>query len=224
MKITICACQFYQRLPRKKIAAVQAACCAANVPCEIIPDLCHVSAKDRDKLEDIAADDAVLACQPRAVRSLLEGGGEAKTKCIDLRSASLADILAELALTPMDGPADGPEYDKLSSKWVPWFPVIDAQRCVHCRKCVDFCLFGVYTVEQDKVRVIQPASCKTDCPACARICPQNAIMFPKADEDRLNGSLAEPVKPSAADKISLRERLKHRKKGGGLRLFKEDKP
>jgi len=82
-------------------------------------------------------------------------------------------------------------------------------------------MFGVFAVDQNKVCVIKPESCKTDCPACARVCPQNAIMFPKSNEDRLNGSLAEPVKPSADDKISFRERLEHRK---SLRLFKEDEP
>ena len=219
MKISICACQYYRRTPREKIAAVSAACCAAGVPCEIVPDLCYVAAKERDKLESIAPGDVVLACQARAVRAMLGDAGN--VKCVDLRSESLADILAALSLAPVDVSAPEFAYHKLDSGWVPWFPVIDAERCVHCKKCVDFCMFGVYAVDAEKVCVVKPESCKTDCPACARICPQNAIMFPKSVEDRLNGSLAEPVKPSAADNISFRERLQHRKK---LRLFKEDEP
>jgi len=219
MKITICTCQFYQRIPREKIAAVLAACCTENVSCEIIPDLCFVAAKDRDTLKSIASCDVVLACQTRAVRAMLGDTGNAR--CIDLRSESLADIFAALSLTPVDVDVTEPVYEKLNSNWTPWFPVIDAERCTHCRKCVDFCMFGVFAVDQNKVRVIKPESCKTDCPACARVCPQNAIMFPKSNEDRLNGSLDEPVKPSADDKISFRERLKHRK---SLRLFKEDEP
>jgi len=242
MKISICACQFYQRTPLEKIAAVLAACRAVDMPCEIVPDLCFVAAKDRDTLECIASCDVVLACQTRAVRAMLGDAGNAR--CIDLRSEPLADIFTALSLTPVD--VDVTETDdtvialrsipdfiptnsdtpnsKLQTpnlNWTPWFPVIDAERCTHCRKCVDFCMFGVFAVDQNKVRVIKPDSCKTDCPACARVCPQNAIMFPKSDEDRLNGSLAEPVRPSDSDKISFRERLKHRK---GLRLFKEDEP
>jgi len=220
MKITLCTCQFYQRTPCEKITAVLAVCCRnVDVSCVIVPDLCFVAANDRNALERIASCDVVLACQTRAVRAMLGDAGHAR--CIDLRTESLADIFTALSLTPVDVPASEPVYDKLDSNWTPWFPVIDAGRCVHCRKCVDFCMFGVYAVEAEKVCVIKPESCKTDCPACARICPQNAIIFPKSDDERLNGSLAEPVKPSDSDNTSLRERLKHRK---GLRLFKEDTP
>ena len=67
-------------------------------------------------------------------------------------------------------------------------------------------------------RVVHPAACKTDCPACARICPANAIIFPKSKEERLNGALDEPVKPSPADQTSFRERLEYRKK---VRLFRD---
>ena len=210
MKVCICACQYYNRLPREKIAAIQAACHAAEIPCEIVPDLCLASLKESFQC------DIILACQPRAVRSMF--GNAEELNCIDLRSVSLADILASLSLQEV-GSFTEPICDKGDSKWIPWFPVIDATRCTQCKKCVDFCMFGVYSIEDGKVRVTQPASCKTDCPACARICPQNAIMFPKSPEDRLNGTLTEQIKPTESDKVSFRERLQHRK---GLRLFKDD--
>jgi NAD-dependent dihydropyrimidine dehydrogenase PreA subunit len=211
MKICLCACQYYHRISPEKIAAVQAVCRAAQIPCEIVPDLCLTAIQEPTKLD---AYDTVLACQFRAVRSLV---GE-KANCIDLRSTPLADILTALSLPMVESPLE-PVYEKVDSDWIPWFPVIDSARCVQCKKCVDFCLFGVYSIEEDKVRVTQPQCCKTDCPACARICPQNAIMFPKSDEDRLNGTLTEPITPSESDKMSFRERLRHRK---GPRLFKED--
>jgi len=60
-----------------------------------------------------------------------------------------------------------------------WYPVIDYSRCTNCMECIDFCLFGVYGVDgQDKILVEQQDSCKKGCPACSRVCPENAIIFP----------------------------------------------
>jgi ferredoxin len=38
------------------------------------------------------------------------------------------------------------------------------------------------------VVVIHPESCKNNCPACARICPETAIIFPKVGENPINGA------------------------------------
>ena len=74
--------------------------------------------------------------------------------------------------------------------WVPWFPVIDYDRCTNCRQCLSFCLFGVYGVSaDDRVEVQNPDRCKTGCPACARVCPTLAIMFPKYDKGPVNGAV-----------------------------------
>jgi NAD-dependent dihydropyrimidine dehydrogenase PreA subunit len=60
-----------------------------------------------------------------------------------------------------------------------WYPVIDFGRCNDCMECLDFCLFGVYGVDDDgHIAVESPESCKKGCPACSRVCPQNAILFP----------------------------------------------
>jgi NAD-dependent dihydropyrimidine dehydrogenase PreA subunit len=74
------------------------------------------------------------------------------------------------------------------SAWVPWFPVIDYDRCRNCKQCLNFCLFGVYTLsDEGQVEVRKPAGCKTNCPACARMCPQKAIIFPKYADPHING-------------------------------------
>lgn len=60
-----------------------------------------------------------------------------------------------------------------------WYPVIDYNRCTNCMECIDFCLFGVYGIDQmGKLLVESQDSCKKGCPACSRVCPENAIMFP----------------------------------------------
>ncbi len=61
-----------------------------------------------------------------------------------------------------------------------WYPVIDFSRCTNCMECVDFCLFGVYGIdEQETILVEQPDNCRKGCPACSRVCPENAIIFPQ---------------------------------------------
>ncbi|MHC4467013.1 MAG: 4Fe-4S dicluster domain-containing protein, partial [Planctomycetota bacterium] len=66
--------------------------------------------------------------------------------------------------------------------------VIDYDRCKNCMQCLNFCLFGVYELSDDgKVEVVKPTGCKTNCPACARVCPHKAIIFPKYTESPING-------------------------------------
>jgi len=72
--------------------------------------------------------------------------------------------------------------------WKPWFPVIDYDRCTNCMQCLSFCLFGVYGVDGEKqIQVQNNDNCKTNCPACSRVCPAAAIMFPKYKAGPING-------------------------------------
>lgn len=72
--------------------------------------------------------------------------------------------------------------------WKPWFPVIDYQRCTNCMQCLSFCLFDVYGVSPEgKIKVQNQSNCKTECPACSRVCPEVAIMFPKYRHGPING-------------------------------------
>ena len=74
--------------------------------------------------------------------------------------------------------------------WKPWFPVIDYDRCTNCMQCLSFCLFGVYGVDvQSKIQVQNNDNCKTNCPACSRVCPEAAIMFPKYKAGPINGDV-----------------------------------
>ncbi len=70
-----------------------------------------------------------------------------------------------------------------------WYPVIDFSRCTNCMECIDFCLFGVYGVDAaDTILVEQPDNCRKGCPACSRVCPENAIIFPQHKTPMIAGA------------------------------------
>jgi len=70
-----------------------------------------------------------------------------------------------------------------------WYPVIDLSRCTNCLECIDFCLFGVYGIDAaETILVEQPDNCRQGCPACSRVCPENAIIFPQHKTPTIAGS------------------------------------
>ena len=75
-------------------------------------------------------------------------------------------------------------------EWKPWFPVIDFDLCTNCMQCLSFCLFDVYGTDDDQqIQVQNNDNCKTNCPACSRVCPEAAIMFPKYKSGPINGDV-----------------------------------
>ncbi|GIW99131.1 MAG: Fe-S oxidoreductase [Pirellulaceae bacterium] len=70
-----------------------------------------------------------------------------------------------------------------------WYPVIDYSRCTNCMECIDFCLFGVYGIDgQETIKVEQADNCRKGCPACSRVCPENAIIFPQHKTPAIAGA------------------------------------
>ena len=115
---------------------------------------------------------------------------------LDLRGRTPAEIVDRLKeITANEEPA-------AKGRWLPWFPVIDVDRCTNCLQCLNFCLFGVYDKSTDgKLVVANPAGCKTNCPACSRVCPEVAIMFPKYRHGPING---EDVKPEDLEREHMK--------------------
>jgi NAD-dependent dihydropyrimidine dehydrogenase PreA subunit len=70
-----------------------------------------------------------------------------------------------------------------------WYPVIDYGRCTNCLECLDFCLFGVYGVDSlDRIVTENQDQCKKGCPACSRVCPEQAIIFPEYKSAAIAGA------------------------------------
>lgn len=82
-----------------------------------------------------------------------------------------------------------------------WYPVIDYSRCTNCMECLDFCLFGVYGVDGfERILVESQDNCKKGCPACSRVCPEQAIIFPDYKTPAIAGA---PVGAISGLKIDL---------------------
>jgi NAD-dependent dihydropyrimidine dehydrogenase PreA subunit len=102
----------------------------------------------------------------------------------DVTNLSAEQVLEQVSeLSQQNGTAT-------AAGWKPWFPVIDFDRCTNCMQCLSFCLFDVYGVTPGgKITVQNENNCKTDCPACSRVCPEVAILFPKYKAGPINGDV-----------------------------------
>jgi Pyruvate/2-oxoacid:ferredoxin oxidoreductase delta subunit len=114
-----------------------------------------------------------------------EDGGHLKDESLEWKSGDIfTDVLEGLNEFKAQKKVNQP------GRWKPWFPVIDYDRCTNCMQCLSFCLFDVYGVSPDgKIQVQNNDHCKTNCPACSRVCPEVAIMFPKYHAAPINGDV-----------------------------------
>jgi len=196
--ILYCHCAHTDLVPEGRRTQVLNHLRRSGLAFEAVPDLCGLVAEKNTRLQQIARHPnvTIIACYPRTVRWLLDAAGipfdAHRFEVLNMREHSAEKIIQ--AMTGHQPAVDPPtsfdletlQPSPLDKK--PWFPVIDYDRCVDCKQCLDFCLFGVYTAGDDnKVRVTNPTRCKTDCPACARLCPQAAIIFPKYTTRPING-------------------------------------
>jgi Pyruvate/2-oxoacid:ferredoxin oxidoreductase delta subunit len=130
----------------------------------------------------------VLGQFPDAQPPQADGAGESVQ--LFFRDITGVDAAGTLRLVEeASGEAQAPK----PGGWKPWFPVIDYGRCTNCMQCLSFCLFDVYGVSaESKIQVQNQSNCKTDCPACSRVCPEVAILFPKYRFGPINGDEVNP--------------------------------
>ena len=119
-----------------------------------------------------------------AVPSAEDSAGAVSVRFHDITNRDIAGVTA---LVEEERAASGAAQH---GAWKPWFPVIDYDRCTNCMQCLSFCLFGVYGVDKEShIQVQNNDNCKTNCPACSRVCPEAAIMFPKYKAGPINGDV-----------------------------------
>jgi Pyruvate/2-oxoacid:ferredoxin oxidoreductase delta subunit len=173
-------------------------CLARGLDCLLVPNLYHLP-ESSDLWQELAArlNGGVLLCwlHPRPAQCLLQRHQIAGQGLTILNLASFSNAASAVrAVTEAIGarPKSGMKTKQRAGKLARlgesggdrWYPVLDGSRCVNCQHCLQFCLFGVYELDAEgRVAVCNPDQCKPGCPACSRICPQSAIMFPLYEKD-----------------------------------------
>ncbi len=203
--IVFCNCSYGDVIPAETASAVLLALKQSGLPFDAVADLCRLAADKDPRLAEWSQIEnlKVQACFPRAVKWLFARADAELGDDVDfcnMRSEKADDITtsfsnvgqsdrpANTAVNTASAAANVAVASEKDDEWTPWFPVIDYDRCINCKQCLNFCLFGVYELDElSAVIVAKPAGCKTGCPACARVCPQSAIIFPKYKDAPING-------------------------------------
>lgn len=165
--------------------------------------------------------------------ALEDAGGRVEIATRDIGGLA-PDAVLDLIEQGRIGDQRGLNQPGAPGMWKPWFPVIDYDRCTNCMQCLSFCLFDVYGVDDDKrIKVKNQDNCKTNCPACSRVCPEVAIMFPKYSAGPINGDVVNQadlerekmkVDISALLGGDIYSRLRDRSEAAKSRFSKERSP
>lgn len=232
-RVTICACTSRNFIDKDKVAEIAAVLKNNGYEVKITPDLCKLIMQKDPVMNEIASS-TLLACYPRAIRSLLDTMSLVPNRVLDIRNEKMSDVFSQLTVDASSEAEIAVEKENLKQEIAQypvetgtdaWYPTLDKERCTECGKCHDFCLFGVYTIADKKVKVVQPQNCKNNCPACARMCPSKAVIFPKYEKSPINGGcdMEEQFDPQEMDAI-YRERLRYRlqERRAGVSLLKDE--
>jgi Pyruvate/2-oxoacid:ferredoxin oxidoreductase delta subunit len=219
--LVFCACAHYEIISKAAREQILTALRQECPAVEVVPDLCGLAANRDPRLRTWADGGSltIVACFPRAVRWLFHAAGvslNGQARLFNMRTQSPEEIIAQIADCGLriadsnQGVNPQSEITNSQSDWVPWFPVIDYDRCHNCKQCMNFCLFGVYALsDEGRVEVRKPTGCKTNCPACARMCPQKAIIFPKYADAHINGDEVPTVTADSGDNVNPQSAIRN---------------
>jgi NAD-dependent dihydropyrimidine dehydrogenase PreA subunit len=76
------------------------------------------------------------------------------------------------------------QWHGIARREIPWFPGVDADKCIGCELCYVTCGREGYETTPDKFHkaiVERPYNCMVGCSTCAVVCPTQAISFPPCD-------------------------------------------
>ncbi len=144
--ILVCRCDHYHMVSEAACARLTEVLGRAGISFESIGDLCELAANKDSLLTVWTGTDQlkIVACFPRAVKWLFARAGapldDDRVELFNARTGDIDEIIGALTAsgTPGDVSHTGQKGD-----WIPWFPVIDYDRCTNCKQCLNFCLFGV---------------------------------------------------------------------------------
>jgi NAD-dependent dihydropyrimidine dehydrogenase PreA subunit len=70
-------------------------------------------------------------------------------------------------------------WDGVPRNKIPWYPIIDYEKCISCEKCLEYCTLGVFEYEmkegKKKIVIRNPNNCVVLCLGCDVICHVGAI-------------------------------------------------
>lgn len=223
-KLYLCGCQHGNKIPQSTIDQWQKILNEQNIGYTYINDLCGYVAKTGNALPGDNSEKYILVgCQPKALKNLVKKTGT-NTDNFKFFHATESDFSQLENMNLAKGKVSTINYN---DTWKPWYPVLDYDLCIDCQKCMNFCLFGVYKLnDEGKVIVENPENCKDLCPACSRTCPTNAIVFPKHHDSPIDGGegeftdTPEDFLSQIQNNNNVYDVLANRRKASGVSLFK----